>query len=962
MRKRERIVTYLFIVVLLGFAIGFLYVAEVRLTGFAVFGDSGVEVEKGAYWDKYEDAQGIQRLKIHNTPINYYDGNDYVSITYGSCGSNCFRDWNGLIYRVSTDPQKAYINLYDSEDNYISSFGFGITGQIGANTYKYTTLNFTWTWTQETVGEEYIFTGSNNQANFNWTQEFHFYPNQSMKIKNTITNNLGVSVDNTEFWFIQTIGSNQGVWFNGTKYDQDVYRSGNFDALMSNIQFEDNYVFDYSDLLVNGFNITSFYLGDGEVVGVGGTRLLAIGITRGSSVFSDGVAVVVDPSVKVSEGGDDAYVASGSPNQNFGTNTGLEVRRQSPTRRSYLMFNISEIPVNQVIDDAELCLYLYDDVISGATTISINHVHNISWCEGNGGSDGSPVCEITWNNQPCGTNFDNSSLCNLTSESNITNDGNQDNTWQCWNITALVSKSYLDGSNKTAMVLTTNDSGSADKFRSKEYSDSALWPYINVTYHTANIAPSISLVEPQNLVYGYNESLSLNFSAFDIDDNLDTCWYTINAGSGIILANCTNTTFDVSEEGVYNLTIYVNDTFGEQASDSVNFNIDLTGVSISVSEPQGDKTSRTEIPLQYSVVGNNLTCWYEVRTSIGGSVIDNLTLVNCSESSFDVSSDGDYVLSLYANNSFGTFNLTSSSFSVSTSSTPPDNGGGSGGGSSSGSYTLATGLFIGPVQDLIIEAGKTKKINVNVKNEKLVFLQDCRVVGDGDYPDWISQSEIKGLAAGESYDFISDLTIPEGFDSGIYGLGLKVVCEGEEKNISFNVEILEKKFDFHLIDVERFSEDKMKIVYSLEELAGLDQEIGVEFLFFDLDDEKQAEVKENKTITPNSNQEFEAFVSIDPDLKGDLTMLINLNSEVYSYFVQENIVLGPSISGLAVLADNVNLNNIFSIVFVLLFLVFAFFVIRKIRRGKVGVKKKKSRRKKYDYVVPKYVLMVLCGA
>ena len=63
---------------------------------------------------------------------------------------------------------------------------------------------------------------------------------------------------------------------------------------------------------------------------------------------------------------------------------------------------------------------------------------------------------------------------------------------------------------------------------------SSLWPYLNVTYHTANVAPSVSIVVPLNgSVYGTNESLELNFSASDSDDNLGSCWYSIDGEANI---------------------------------------------------------------------------------------------------------------------------------------------------------------------------------------------------------------------------------------------------------------------------------------------------------------------------------------------------------------------------------------------------------------------------------------------
>jgi len=51
---------------------------------------------------------------------------------------------------------------------------------------------------------------------------------------------------------------------------------------------------------------------------------------------------------------------------------------------------------------------------------------------------------------------------------------------------------------------------------------------VSINYDLVNTAPSLSLVSPQDgASYGYNESLSLNFSVSDAEGNLDSCWCII---------------------------------------------------------------------------------------------------------------------------------------------------------------------------------------------------------------------------------------------------------------------------------------------------------------------------------------------------------------------------------------------------------------------------------------------------
>jgi len=457
---------------------------------------------------------------------------------------------------------------------------------------------------------------------------------------------------------------------------------------------------------------------------------------------------------------------------------------------------------------------------------------------------------------------------------------------------------------------------------------------------TDNMAPAINLIEPQNQLYLSNESLALDLTVVDSEDNLDSCWYNLDGGENTSLESCANTTFDVFGDGNYVLTIYANDSLGLESSDSVGFDVDSTGVSVLVTEPTGEKTSRTEISITYTATGDDLVCWYNVKTSVGGDVLDNTTLVNCTSSSFSVSTDGDYVFNLYVNNSFGSFDLNSSSFSVDTSEetvivTPPSSGGGGGGGG--GTVVLAgrNKVEITPLSNLVVNLGDTKKLTLNVKNIGTNFLNDCKIKASS----WLSSDELKNLAAGEESDFDFDLNVLDDVESGEYTLEVIFECKGLEKSVDFIVEVIEQKLLFELINVERISDEEVKIVYLLEESSGIEQEVELQFLILGNREEKAAEIKETKIISANSKEEFEILISVDSALEGDLNLLVNLNSETYSTFVQENIILGSPISGFSVFGDASDSDNILSGTFIFLFLMFAFFMVRRILKHRKKSKK-----------------------
>ena len=367
----------------------------------------------------------------------------------------------------------------------------------------------------------------------------------------------------------------------------------------------------------------------------------------------------------------------------------------------------------------------------------------------------------------------------------------------------------------------------------------------------------------------------------------------------------------------------------------------LSGISILILEPNGTKTSRTGIPINYIVGGNNLTCWYNVLTSIDGEVIANTTLTSCDNSSFSVSNDGDYIFWLFVNNSLGTESNSNSTFSVDTSSSSSSSSssGSSGGSSSSSSGGVVkskSSLEARNINGFIVNKGGIKKIlNWKVKNNGIGFLNDCAFSSIGEYSSWTTYFETRGLAEGEEYTFVFDVNIPEDISPGNYTLGVYLDCQETNVSKDFVIGIVERTLDFLLLDVSRDSDESVKVKYSIGDISGEDQDVSLQFLLFDLDGKQIVEVNESKNIKANSKNEFEIFIPINKDLEGELNLLANLNSESFSTFVQESVFLGSTISGFTIFDRVGGTDNIIIVILVILFLSFAFFVIRKIRTHKV---------------------------
>ena len=98
----------------------------------------------------------------------------------------------------------------------------------------------------------------------------------------------------------------------------------------------------------------------------------------------------------------------------------------------------------------------------------------------------------------------------------------------------------------------------------------------NTNITVDNHPPQITIEHPANTTYGYNTSLSLNFT---LSEQGDWCGYSLDGAAPVTLPSCSNTTFDASE-GAHSIVLSANDTLGNMNTSAVFFLIDMTDPSI----------------------------------------------------------------------------------------------------------------------------------------------------------------------------------------------------------------------------------------------------------------------------------------------------------------------------------------------------------------------------------------------
>jgi hypothetical protein len=180
----------------------------------------------------------------------------------------------------------------------------------------------------------------------------------------------------------------------------------------------------------------------------------------------------------------DSDVDSLNPTTNTGLDMYLGISNSSGgSFRTYMCFNMSKLITPYKIIDAELNLSLFGNYGISNTWMNVSEVYS-DWMNGTGDNNLNET-QITWNNQPCGANFDNSTNCNLTSATGTYFDviGVENNYF--FNITSIINNNK-DNSQACFVIKTeenlTNIGGIL--VHSRNSTTIAKRPSLNITYES----------------------------------------------------------------------------------------------------------------------------------------------------------------------------------------------------------------------------------------------------------------------------------------------------------------------------------------------------------------------------------------------------------------------------------------------------------------------------------------------
>jgi len=201
--------------------------------------------------------------------------------------------------------------------------------------------------------------------------------------------------------------------------------------------------------------------------------------------------------------------------------------------------------------------------------------------------------------------------------------------------------------NETGYTYYSNYTVNASK---QGYSDNSTTVNISLTKNTLVYfvlgdvgKPFVKIIKPENYeTFSTNTSLPLNYTAYDNETSLHTCWFNVvNSTGGIdvtntTIPNCQNTTFNVTDDDVYTLAPAINLNYPDDGAWLNNG----TNVYFNFTATDGNGLDTCELWANFSGTWHKNYTWISPTSGVM-----NYTTVNLS--------DGYYLWNVWCNDTVG---------------------------------------------------------------------------------------------------------------------------------------------------------------------------------------------------------------------------------------------------------------------------------------------------------------------
>nr|AIF01511.1 periplasmic copper-binding protein [uncultured marine group II/III euryarchaeote KM3_149_F06] len=177
-------------------------------------------------------------------------------------------------------------------------------------------------------------------------------------------------------------------------------------------------------------------------------------------------------------------------------------------------------------------------------------------------------------------------------------------------------------------------------------------------------SPAVTIVSPANNTNTTDTGLDILYTA--TDSNLDSCWYSNDTYSvNTTLSGCANITTVVWSEKNHKVTIWANDTAGnENVTDKIFFTIDTTFPTFNITQPLNQTYTSVQTAFGHNSADNALdTCWYSLDGGVTNVTIEAPSPCGLSPGGLD-SGEGLSTWRIWANDTAGNENSSYVTFFV----------------------------------------------------------------------------------------------------------------------------------------------------------------------------------------------------------------------------------------------------------------------------------------------------------
>ncbi len=179
----------------------------------------------------------------------------------------------------------------------------------------------------------------------------------------------------------------------------------------------------------------------------------------------------------------------------------------------------------------------------------------------------------------------------------------------------------------------------------------------NLNYSLANftidLPPAISISSPENATYA-TRNISLNYS---VSSDFDKCWVINSTGNRINLTSCQNTTI-LSTEGLNNITLYVNDSFGSMNLTQVFFSVGTVLPSITFQNTANNETLNNTKYILVNVTTSTADTVLLEWNGVNESMINASTAKTSWYKNKTITSTGNYTFRAWVNDSANNTNVS----------------------------------------------------------------------------------------------------------------------------------------------------------------------------------------------------------------------------------------------------------------------------------------------------------------